>query len=823
MPLSAFPERSESFVPVETRIQQQAFRFALDPLPRQARMFASHAGARRYAYNWAHAVISAAADACKAQQDAGVEVTIPIPRQIKTLTDEGAVADEGVGVRWTRFKSTAVGCRACRKMLHRQDDGTWVTARDGDAVCPECDAGHRPTMVTCAWCCAHFDDAGTTMCPDRPLRNGKPQAHGWVSEYMAWTSEIFSGTFQAAHRDADMAWQRFLKGKARRPRFKKRGKCVESFQVHANVQLGSATRIVLPKIGAVTVMSDDSLHPAMTRSRSRAADGTAMADARLAAARRKLNVAVQQHQDAIDGAASRMHLPAGVLGTEPHFTALQEKITRLRDSVRMAEKTVAMAASAPKLSGSRHMGNRRRSRQLWRHLQQSSSKMAELGPLLRQAREDAGFTPATALAALNFEAGIYAAEAKACRSLRDAREAQQELDAFDAEQQGLVIPASAEHAAAIERITRERRKARNRLRAAQKRAEESLDAAVGRTATWTAPKLAALEKTGDTSGLAQMEVARIFCTAYQVTDPLRHHVTGLFAQARITRAIITLGADGIWWCSASAEIPCEVRTAPSRRQRSGGLIGVDFGVREIATCSNGVKIPNPRHLAAALEDLRVAQKCLSRCQPGSKRREKARRRVGLIHADVARLRDAALQQATTMLVRQHDVIAAEGWNVRETAQYRSRGKVRHPRPGEPKVPASVRRDRNRALLDAGIGMTRQMITYKGPRLGATIMITAPGARTGRTCSVDGRVRTTPLPPYQETFFSDRCSHQMDRRDNSARAVAGWAQQELSKRGPLPRGPAKPRGGSVRPAIGRSVTGGRQSPVKRAAGARPQPG
>jgi hypothetical protein len=93
---------------------------------------------------------------------------------------------------------------------------------------------------------------------------------------------------------------------------------------------------------------------------------------------------------------------------------------------------------------------------------------------------------------------------------------------------------------------------------------------------------------------------------------------------------------------------------------------------------------------------------------------------------VARLRADALHRATTMLTRQHDVIAAEGWNVREAARYRTRGKVRPARPGEPKIPARVRRDRNRSLADAGIGMARQMLVYKGARLGVRVMITPPG-------------------------------------------------------------------------------------------------
>jgi putative transposase len=281
--------------------------------------------------------------------------------------------------------------------------------------------------------------------------------------------------------------------------------------------------------------------------------------------------------------------------------------------------------------------------------------------------------------------------------------------------------------------------------------------------------------------------------------------------ARLIRGTITRGADGLWWLSLTAEIPAQVRTFPSRAQREGGLVGVDFGVREVATLSNGVRIPNGRHYEAALAELRTAQKALSRCQKDSRRREKAKARVGLIHADVARLREAALHRATTALVRQHDVIAVEGWDVQQV-MYR----------GSKDVPLRVRRDRNRALADTGVGMSRQMLIYKGPQVASTVLVTDPQARSGCTCSVCRKARTTPLPPHRELFTSDQCGHVLDRRDNTAQAVAGWAAQELKKHGPSISGPAKPRGGNVRPGGGRKAATGR-SPVKRAASTRPRRG
>lgn len=732
---------------------QQAYKFALDPTPRQARMLASHAGARRYVYNWTHAAITAAAGARQAQKDAGEEPTVQIPGQF----DLGPV--------FTRFKNTATGCRRCRALLAQGTSGTWASVRDGDAECPETGGAHEPTDVSCSRCWDILDqDGGTGRWLDRHGRAACPEGrapgdlHEPHSEFLAWTSDVFTGTMQAAMRDADVAWKRFLGGKARHPRFKKKGKTAESFQVHGDglrmpdtvkvlvnegyrpgthasprakarsrgaahsgttVRQETSHHILLPKIGAVAVMSDDSLHPAMARSRKRAAPG------------------------------------AG-----------------------------------------RHMGNRRRARSLARHLRKTPDRASALAALLRAIRHDAGFTEAQAVTALNDAADTRARHAAAARAAELEAAAQDLLDAAGDDPE-------------------RRKKALARLRYAQKKTESVPKVAAARTDRWDTAKLTRLEAAGViTGGLGQ---AQVICDAYRLSDQDAARLIPLAAQARIIRATITLGADGLWWCSVGAEIPWETRVtrdpatgttqpAPGRKQRAGGPVGIDFGVREIMTVSDGTVVANPRHLEAALAELRDAQRRLSRSQPGSRRREKDKQAAGLIHADIARLRSDALHRATTTLVRSHDVIAVEGWNVQQVMK-----------DGSKDLPRRVRRDRNRALADTGIGIGREQLKYKGPRNGAMIMVTDPDAETGRTCCLHKTARTTPLAPGEELFTSDKCDCSRPRRQNTAKALAGWAAQQL-KRGPSPDGPVKPRRGDVRPAAA-LPDGNGQSPVKRAAGAR----
>jgi putative transposase len=191
-------------MPIEVREVQQAYRFALDPTPRQERMLRSHVGAARFAYNWGNAMIIAALDARQAQKDAGEEPTARVPSHFDL-------------------------CKA------------WTAYKDLHAADPPPPEGERPTST-------------------------------------AWVAENFVGTYQAALRDAAKAWSDFFKSakgqrggrRLGRPRFKKRGRCRDSFQVHGQTLrvIGAdgpaldfrkgraspgATRymVVLPKIGPV--------------------------------------------------------------------------------------------------------------------------------------------------------------------------------------------------------------------------------------------------------------------------------------------------------------------------------------------------------------------------------------------------------------------------------------------------------------------------------------------------------------------------------------------------------------------------------------------
>lgn len=279
--------------------------------------------------------------------------------------------------------------------------------------------------------------------------------------------------------------------------------------------------------------------------------------------------------------------------------------------------------------------------------------------------------------------------------------------------------------------------------------------------------------------------------------------------ARIIRATISRGASGVWWCSITAEVAQHIPAGPSKRQAANGIVGLDLGTRYVAVDSDGTVYPNPQHLATALTELRVAQRALSRCAPESKRRDKARRRVGAIHERVASLRKDSANRVTTRLARTFAGVAVEGWDVQQVAARK-----------DPTVPTPVRRRRNRQLADAAPGLVRWQLAYKTSWYGSTFFKGHPHQGTGRTCSRCWSVKTKPVQLGQDMFTCDTCGTSLDRRVNAARVIKAIAGGGYDPGPPQPVGPTEPRGGGVRPD---TSNGGRRPPVKRVARGKPPPG
>ena len=97
---------------------------------------------------------------------------------------------------------------------------------------------------------------------------------------------------------------------------------------------------------------------------------------------------------------------------------------------------------------------------------------------------------------------------------------------------------------------------------------------------------------------------------------------------------------------------------------NGNQIGIDLGIKEFCIISDGEIIKNPKYLRKSEQKLRKLQKDLSRCQKGSKNREKCRIKVAKRHEKIVNQRKDFLHKLSTRLIRENQMICLEDLKVK---------------------------------------------------------------------------------------------------------------------------------------------------------------
>jgi putative transposase len=247
-------------------------------------------------------------------------------------------------------------------------------------------------------------------------------------------------------------------------------------------------------------------------------------------------------------------------------------------------------------------------------------------------------------------------------------------------------------------------------------------------------------------------------------------------RARVLRATVKYHGR-TWYASFTVE------RSPKRRRarRPNAVVGVDVGLRRLATISTGKRFENPRPLSEALRGLRCLQRSLDRqrraanpgnylpdgrVRPGTKKWRKSRRmlfserRLARLHERVANVRREHAHLLTTQLTREFGVIGAESLNVK--GMLKSRRLARH-------------------ITDVGWGRILCQLAYKASWSGGHFTSAGRFYPSSKTCSACGAVKAK-LRLADEVFTCDRCSLVKDRDVNAARNLARLALAESQTEG-----------------------------------------
>lgn len=99
------------------------------------------------------------------------------------------------------------------------------------------------------------------------------------------------------------------------------------------------------------------------------------------------------------------------------------------------------------------------------------------------------------------------------------------------------------------------------------------------------------------------------------------------------------------------------------KQNTGRSVGVDLGLKDLLTLSNGIKFSNPRWFRESQAKLKRAQQHLSRKVKGSNRYNVQKLKVASIHNKIANQRNYVLHNISSWLVNNFDLISMENLNV----------------------------------------------------------------------------------------------------------------------------------------------------------------
>ena len=128
----------------------------------------------------------------------------------------------------------------------------------------------------------------------------------------------------------------------------------------------------------------------------------------------------------------------------------------------------------------------------------------------------------------------------------------------------------------------------------------------------------------------------------------------------ITTATVKREADGNYYISLTVKI--EDEPVPKKPHTEAGTVGIDVGLRHLATLSNGdyIDLPDTQRRLARVQFLK---KRLERQQPGSRRYYRTKLQIARLYHHLANVtRDTHLKTAAT-LCRKYDTICMETLNV----------------------------------------------------------------------------------------------------------------------------------------------------------------
>ncbi len=210
--------------------------------------------------------------------------------------------------------------------------------------------------------------------------------------------------------------------------------------------------------------------------------------------------------------------------------------------------------------------------------------------------------------------------------------------------------------------------------------------------------------------------------------------------SKLLSVTVSRNSSGEYYASINFETEQKVKNKKSKEN-----VGIDLGLKEIATLSNGLQFHNPKVFIKNQCELAKAQRHLSRKKKGSNRYKKQARKVAKIHQSITNKRDWHLHNISKFIVENFNEIGMEDLCVK--------GMVKNKR-------------LSKSISDTSMSKLKQLIAYKQKEYDKEVKLLGRYEPSTKECHGCGSIQVMALSDRE--FVCENCGEvTMDRDWNAA--------------------------------------------------------